>query len=80
MSPLVVCGPQGLKFQLPVELRLPCPAAPESNNVMFKLKSSNDGAAEAADNGWQSQNLNNIPPSPGVNGQQNPFSIFVDHF
>ncbi|XP_067941687.1 tight junction protein ZO-3-like isoform X2 [Watersipora subatra] len=80
VSPLVVCGPQGLKFQLPVELRLPCPAAPESNNVMFKLKSSNDGAAEAADNGWQSQNLNNIPPSPGVNGQQNPFSIFVDHF
>ena len=75
-----MCGPQGIKFQLPVELRLPHSAAQNADNWNFTLKSSSEATAAEKENGWQTQNLNNIPPSPNPNGQQNSVSILVDHF
>lgn len=80
LSPLVLCGPQGIKFQLPVELRLPHSADKNSDKWTFALKSSNDAAAGSEHNSWQTQNLDNIPPSPNPNGQQSSVSILVDQF
>lgn len=81
LSPLVMCGPQGLKFQLPVELRLPHEASQNSENWSFSLKSASDAVASSGrGNSWQTQNIDNIPPSPNPNGQQKSMSILVDQF
>ena len=39
LSPLVMCGPHGLKFKKPIELRLPHKGA-TSDGMAFSLKSS----------------------------------------
>lgn len=39
LSPLVMCGPHGLKFRKPIELRLPHKGA-SSDSMAFSLKSS----------------------------------------
>ena len=40
LSPLVMCGPHGLKFLQPVELRLPHCASVNPESWSFALKSS----------------------------------------
>lgn len=40
LSPLVMCGPHGLKFNTPVELRLPHCASVNPDSWSFALKSS----------------------------------------
>lgn len=40
LSPLVMCGPHGLKFLRPVELRLPHRASVNPESWSFALKSS----------------------------------------
>ena len=40
LSPLVMCGPHGLKFNHPVELRLPHCASVNPDSWSFALKSS----------------------------------------
>lgn len=88
LSPLVMCGPQGLKFQLPVELRLPHVASDNPDSWKFSLKSANDTTATSVgegdkENNWQTQSLGNIPPSPGgpaANKQSNFVSVLVDQF
>ena len=40
LSPLVMCGPHGLKFLCPVELRLPHRASVNPESWSFALKSS----------------------------------------
>lgn len=40
LSPLVMCGPHGLKFLQPVELRLPHCASVNPDSWSFALKSS----------------------------------------
>ena len=39
LSPLVMCGPHGLKFRKPIELRLPHKGA-SNDSMAFSLKSS----------------------------------------
>ena len=41
LSPLVMCGPHGLKFSQPVELRLPHCASVNPDSWSFALKSRN---------------------------------------
>lgn len=43
LSPLVMCGPHGLKFNVPVELRLPHCASITPDKWNFALKSRDDG-------------------------------------
>lgn len=40
LSPLVMCGPHGLKFNVPIELRLPHCASISPDSWSFALKSS----------------------------------------
>lgn len=75
LSPLVMCGPHGLKFQLPVELRLPHNASDNSDSWNFSLKSSND---TNEGNNWQSINLSNVDPQNRTSS--NSVSVLVDHF
>ena len=44
LSPLVMCGPHGLKFQKPVELRLPHCASMTPDGWSFALKSSDSSS------------------------------------
>lgn len=41
LSPIVMCGPHGMKFNIPIELRLPHCAMINPNSWSFALKSSN---------------------------------------
>lgn len=43
LSPLVMCGPHGLKFMKPVELKLPHSASNTQEGWEFNLKSSDAG-------------------------------------
>ena len=45
LSPLVMCGPHGLKFRKPIELRLPHRGA-SNDNMAFSLKSSDSPVGE----------------------------------
>jgi tight junction protein 1 len=74
LSPLVMCGPHGLKFQLPVELKLPHHAAENADSWNLSLKSSSDATDQ---NQWQSINLNN---KNGESSNKNTVSVLVDHF
>lgn len=38
LSPIVMCGPHGVKFAVPVELRLPHCASVDSETSSFSLK------------------------------------------
>lgn len=75
LSPLVMCGPHGLKFQLPVELRLPHNATENGDSWNYSLKSSNDTTET---NNWQSINLSSADPQNRTNS--NTVSVLVDHF
>ena len=44
LSPLVMCGPHGLKFLKPVELRLPHCASMTPDGWSFALKSSDSSS------------------------------------
>ncbi|CBY21340.1 unnamed protein product [Oikopleura dioica] len=70
LSPMVMCGPHGLRFNHPVELRLPHCASMTPDGWSFALKSSdNDDAA----NQWQNMQL-------GDQVGQNSVSVLIDHF
>uniref|UniRef100_A0A1I7S7E3 Tight junction protein ZO-1 n=2 Tax=Bursaphelenchus xylophilus TaxID=6326 RepID=A0A1I7S7E3_BURXY len=77
LSPIVTCGPQGLQFNRPVELRLPYKANrdPKNNNILdgmtqFVLKTGSE-------NTWK--NIELLEP-PVQNTQNNYISVFTDHF
>jgi len=75
LSPLVLCGPQGLKFQLPVELRLPHTAGQGSDSWNFTLKSANHTSASSQlDSNWQSVSLDSRQQTSDF------VPILVDHF
>lgn len=46
LSPLVMCGPHGLQFLRPVELRLPHRASVNPESWSFALKSSDSPSGE----------------------------------
>ncbi|XP_054162043.1 tight junction protein ZO-1-like isoform X2 [Oppia nitens] len=78
MSPIVMCGPHGLKFDVPVELRLPHCASVNPDGWAFALKSSDTNNGEPSE--WQNVLLDT---NDGISGPKldNKFvSVLVDHF
>uniref|UniRef100_A0A914PBZ8 ZU5 domain-containing protein n=1 Tax=Panagrolaimus davidi TaxID=227884 RepID=A0A914PBZ8_9BILA len=71
MSPLVVCGPQGLKFNCPVELRLPhkfTAGDPMGKNVVLK-----------SGHGSQWTNIELVQP-PRSDPSSKFVSVLIKHF
>uniref|UniRef100_A0ABM0LZP6 Tight junction protein ZO-1 n=2 Tax=Saccoglossus kowalevskii TaxID=10224 RepID=A0ABM0LZP6_SACKO len=77
LSPLVMCGPHGLKFLHPVELRLPHCASMTPDGWSFALKSSDTPAGQPAQ--WQNLTLAGSDESQCHVGT-NSVSVLVDHF
>ncbi|XP_064596201.1 tight junction protein ZO-1-like isoform X2 [Liolophura sinensis] len=79
LSPLVMCGPHGLKFAKPVELRLPHCASVNPDSWSFALKSSDSPTGHPTQ--WQNMALAGLDGAvaPGRVGK-NSVSVLVDHF
>ncbi|CAL1548287.1 unnamed protein product [Lymnaea stagnalis] len=78
LSPLVMCGPHGIQFKKPVELRLPHCASANPESWSFALKSSDSPSGKTTE--WQNMTL---AGSEGVSKgrvDQSSVSILVDHF
>ncbi|XP_048376596.1 tight junction protein ZO-1 isoform X1 [Stegostoma tigrinum] len=75
LSPLVMCGPHGLKFLKPVELRLPHCAAMTPDGWSFALKSSDSSSGDPKN--WQNKSL---PGDPNYHVGTNCVSVLIDHF
>ncbi|KAM6202385.1 tight junction protein 1 [Rhynchocyon petersi] len=75
LSPLVMCGPHGLKFLKPVELRLPHCASMTPDGWSFALKSSNSSSGDPKT--WQNKCL---PGDPNYLVGANCVSVLIDHF
>uniref|UniRef100_A0A3Q3X3Y1 Zona occludens protein 1 n=1 Tax=Mola mola TaxID=94237 RepID=A0A3Q3X3Y1_MOLML len=75
LSPLVMCGPHGLKFLKPVELRLPHCASMTPDGWSFALKSSDSSSADPKS--WQNKSL---PGDPNYLVGANCVSVLIDHF
>lgn len=70
LSPLVMCGPQGLKFATPVELRLPHRAAADDNDWALALQAGSPTK-------WQKVVLDQQLVDSRAS---NCVSVMVDHF
>ncbi|KAK6309358.1 hypothetical protein J4Q44_G00208210 [Coregonus suidteri] len=75
LSPLVMCGPHGLKFLKPVELRLPHCASMTPDGWSFALKSSDSSSGDSKT--WQNKSL---PGDPNYLVGANCVSVLIDHF
>ncbi|XP_051949768.1 tight junction protein ZO-1-like isoform X8 [Xyrauchen texanus] len=75
LSPLVMCGPHGLKFLKPVELRLPHCASMTPDGWSFALKSSDSSSEDPKS--WQNKSL---PGDPNYLVGPNCVSVLIDHF
>uniref|UniRef100_A0AAY5E814 Zona occludens protein 1 n=1 Tax=Electrophorus electricus TaxID=8005 RepID=A0AAY5E814_ELEEL len=75
LSPLVMCGPHGLKFLKPVELRLPHCASMTPDGWSFALKSSASSSGDPKN--WQNKSL---PGDPNYLVGANCVSVLIDHF
>ncbi|KAM4039249.1 tight junction protein 1 isoform 13-T15 [Anomaloglossus baeobatrachus] len=75
LSPLVMCGPHGLKFLKPVELRLPHCASMTPDGWSFALKSSDTSSGDPKH--WQNKSL---PGDPNYLVGANCVSVLIDHF
>ncbi|XP_057691138.1 tight junction protein ZO-1 isoform X3 [Corythoichthys intestinalis] len=75
LSPLVMCGPHGLKFLKPVELRLPHCASMTPDGWSFALKSSDSSSGDPKN--WQNKSL---PGDPNYLVGANCVSVLIDHF
>ncbi|XP_077568663.1 tight junction protein 1 isoform X3 [Stigmatopora nigra] len=75
LSPLVMCGPHGLKFLKPVELRLPHCASMTPDGWSFALKSSDSSSGDPKN--WQNKSL---PGDPNYMVGANCVSVLIDHF
>jgi len=79
LSPLVMCGPHGLKFLHPVELRLPHSASVNPESWSFALKSSDSPVGQPSN--WQNTSLSGTDSaSPQGRVGKNSVSVMVDHF
>ncbi|XP_070535799.1 tight junction protein ZO-1-like isoform X3 [Ptychodera flava] len=77
LSPLVMCGPHGLKFLQPVELRLPHCASMTPDGWSFALKSSDTPTGQPTQ--WQNLTLAGQDESQCQVGTSS-VSVLVDHF
>ena len=78
LSPLVMCGPHGLKFNHPVELRLPHCASVNPDSWSFALKSSDSPTGHPTQ--WQNMNLAGEEGDAQSKVGKNSVSVLVDHF
>ncbi|XP_054713756.1 tight junction protein ZO-1-like [Uloborus diversus] len=78
LSPLVMCGPHGLKFKVPIELRLPHCASISPDSWSFALKSSDTSNGEPAE--WQNVSLDNRDGMTSSRVENDYVSVLVDHF
>ncbi|XP_050399487.2 tight junction protein ZO-1 isoform X3 [Patella vulgata] len=78
LSPLVMCGPHGLKFNQPVELKLPHCAAVNPDSWSFALKSSDSPSGHPTQ--WQNMNLAGLDGVTQGHVGKNSVSVMVDHF
>ncbi|XP_039261919.2 tight junction protein ZO-1-like isoform X2 [Styela clava] len=76
LSPLVMCGPHGLQFNHPVELRLPHCASLTPDGWSFSLKSS-DSSTPGEPSQWQNMNM---PSDSNYQVSSNSVSVLIDHF
>ncbi|XP_025081792.1 tight junction protein ZO-1-like isoform X3 [Pomacea canaliculata] len=78
LSPLVMCGPHGLQFQKPVELKLPHSASVNPKNWSFALKSSDSPSGQPTQ--WQNMALAGSEGVTQGRVSQTSVSVLVDHF
>ncbi|KAL4216328.1 Tight junction protein ZO-2 [Mactra antiquata] len=78
LSPLVMCGPHGLKFNHPVELRLPHCASVNPDSWSFALKSSDSPTGHPTQ--WQNMTLAEREGNQQSRVGKNSVSVLVDHF
>ncbi|XP_052096384.1 tight junction protein ZO-1-like isoform X11 [Mytilus californianus] len=78
LSPLVMCGPHGLKFLLPVELQLPHCASVNPESWSFALKSSDSPSGQPTQ--WQNMNLAGTEGVTQGRVGKSKVSVLVDHF
>jgi hypothetical protein len=88
LSPLVLCGPHGLKFRCPVELRLPhwatCEPPDQTSDSdprprSFALKSGEATSGQLGrPSSWQSVAIDSGGPATSIGS--NSVSVLVDHF
>ncbi|XP_043213913.1 tight junction protein ZO-1-like isoform X2 [Amphibalanus amphitrite] len=76
LSPLVMCGPQGLQFDVPVELRLPHCTAVDPQSWSFALKSLE--SPHRRPDSWQNVRLTADGRISHV--RADCVSVLVDHF
>jgi len=80
LSPLVMCGPHGLKFLQPVELRLPHWASVNPESWSFALKSSDSPTSTGQPTHWQNMTLAGIDGVSQGRVGKSSVSVLVDHF
>lgn len=74
-----MCGPHGLKFQVPVELRLPHWASSDPGDPWsFALKSSEPADQTGQQKDWQNVSLDSSNMAKNIG--PNSVSVLVDHF
>ncbi|XP_070178926.1 tight junction protein ZO-1-like isoform X3 [Littorina saxatilis] len=78
LSPLVMCGPHGLSFNKPVELRLPHSASVNPESWSFALKSSDSPSGQPTQ--WQNVTLAGSEGVAQGHVNQSSVSVMVDHF
>ncbi|KAJ8311679.1 hypothetical protein KUTeg_011034 [Tegillarca granosa] len=78
LSPLVMCGPHGLKFLHPVELRLPHCASVNPDSWSFALKSSDSPTGHPTQ--WQNMSLAGMEGVAQGKVGKSSVSVLVDHF
>jgi len=78
LSPLVMCGPHGLQFLKPVELRLPHRASVNPDNWSFALKSSDSPTGHPSH--WQNMSLAGSDGVAQGKVGKTSVSVLVDHF
>lgn len=81
LSPLVMCGPHGLKFKKPVELLLPHRAS-LNGQISFKTKTSPDLSTGTSRDGPEWRNMTLVAVDGVSQGRvdNNTVSVMVDHF
>ncbi|XP_053214787.1 tight junction protein ZO-1-like isoform X2 [Panonychus citri] len=77
-SPIVMCGPHGIKFNLPVELRLPHSPTVNPATSSFSLKLSDTPNGKPTE--WQNVALGTNEWMSASNRDENYLSILLDHF
>ncbi|XP_023725943.1 tight junction protein ZO-1 isoform X4 [Cryptotermes secundus] len=88
LSPLVLCGPHGLKFRCPVELQLPhwatCEPPDQTSDSNHRPRSFALKSGETTDgqlgrpSSWQSVAIDSGGPATSIGS--NSVSVLVDHF